>query len=387
MRNLSETIARISELRHAVSAQEPLTGSKRLQTFDNFGPNPGALQGHIYAPANLPEAAALVVVLHGCTQTAEGYNLGSGWSDMADRHGFAVLFPEQSRQNNANLCFNWFAPQDSRRGQGEAASIRNMIAAALEIHALDPARVYVTGLSAGGAMASVMMATYPEVFAGGAIIAGLPYGCASSVPEAFDRMRGQGVPDRVTLADQVRRASDHAGPWPTVSIWHGSADTIVSPTNADALVSQWGLLHQVGVKPTQVETVRGHARWVWQDHTGRPVIEAFSIAGMGHGTPLHTAGNEGCGQAGAFLLEANISSTHHICQFWGLLEDRRSVDDERQAERSQLEPLPTLVSEPEMPPEPQPHRAKRRRAHAAPAGGAGVSKIIEDALRAAGLMR
>ena len=92
---------------------------------------------------------------------------------LADLHGFAVLFPEQQRANNANLCFNWFVPEDIRRDSGEALSIRQMIEAMVVAHGLDRSRIFVTGLSAGGAMASAMLATYPEIFAGGAIIAGL----------------------------------------------------------------------------------------------------------------------------------------------------------------------------------------------------------------------
>ena len=105
-----------------------------------------------------------------------------------------MLFPEQQRANNANLCFNWFVPEDIRRDSGEALSIRQMIEATVVAHGIDRRRIFVTGLSAGGAMASVMLATYPEIFAGGAIIAGLPYGSAATIPEAFDRMRGHGGP-------------------------------------------------------------------------------------------------------------------------------------------------------------------------------------------------
>ncbi|WP_409526893.1 PHB depolymerase family esterase [Rhizobium sp. G21] len=100
------------------------------------------------------------MVLHGCTQTAAGYDLGSGWSQLAEEKGFAVLFPEQQRSNNANLCFNWFEPGDIRRDVGEAASIKEMVDHVMQSHGLDSDRIYVTGLSAGGAMANVMLAAY-----------------------------------------------------------------------------------------------------------------------------------------------------------------------------------------------------------------------------------
>ena len=106
-----------------------------------------------------------------------------------------------------------------------------------------------TGLSAGGAMAAVMLATYPELFAGGAIIAGMPYGCAANLAEAFELMAGRGPATR-PLADKVRAASPHRGAWPRLSIWQGSADRIVSPANADALVEQWTGLHGLGASRT-----------------------------------------------------------------------------------------------------------------------------------------
>src|SRR5689334_23050100 len=182
-----------------------------------------------FVPEDLPAGAPLVVALHGCTQTAGGYDRGTGWSTLAAREGFALLLPEQRQGNNANRCFNWFEPGDTRRDQGEAASIRQMVAHMVERHRLDPQRVFVTGLSAGGAMASVMLATYPEVFAAGAILAGLPYGAAHSMPEAFEAMTtGRPRPAR-DWAEAVRRASPHRGPWPRVSVWQGEADTTVRP--------------------------------------------------------------------------------------------------------------------------------------------------------------
>jgi len=379
---LNDTLSRLSVLRAAQTGMTGSLGEDRLSDLSGFGSNPGALRGRFYVPDALARSAALVVVLHGCTQDAAGYDRGSGWSHLADDQGFAVLFPEQQRANNANRCFNWFSAQDTQRDAGEALSIRQMVAAMVVEYALDPARVYVTGLSAGGAMASVMLATYPEVFAGGAIIAGLPYGTAHSVPEAFDRMRAHGGPRAAALGGLVSAASAHDGPWPTVSIWHGDDDATVSVANADLVVAQWRGLHGVSAKPSAIETVDGHPRCVWRNAEGREVIEEYRIAGLGHGTPLSTSGDDACGVAGSFMLEAGISSTRHIARFWGLLDAREAEATERAASASPSRDASPPEAAPRIPVEA--HDTRRR---GGPSVSEGVGRVIEDALRAAGLMR
>jgi poly(3-hydroxybutyrate) depolymerase len=186
-------------------------------------------------------------------------------------------------------------------------------------HAIDRGRVFVTGLSAGGAMTAVMLATYPEVFAGGAIIAGLPYGAATSVQDAFESMfQGRTRPAR-EWGDLVRAASSHRGPWPKLSVWHGGADTTVKSVNADEIIKQWADVHGLSAKPTSRDTVDGYPRQVWRDDAGREVIESFTIASMAHGTPLATGDAANAyGTAGPFLLDVGISSTYHIAKFWGL---------------------------------------------------------------------
>ena len=166
----------------------PARDPTRLRELTGFGANPGNLRMFAYAPEHLPPNAPLVIALHGCTQTADEYDHGTGWSSLADSLGFAVVYPQQQPANNPKNCFSWFLPGDIARGHGEALSIREMVEHAIATFAADRRKVFVTGLSAGGAMASVMLATYPEVFAGGAIIAGLPYGCASNVQQAFEAM-------------------------------------------------------------------------------------------------------------------------------------------------------------------------------------------------------
>jgi poly(hydroxyalkanoate) depolymerase family esterase len=289
-----------------------------LTAVNNFGSDPGLLKEETYVPENFREGAPLVVVLHGCMQTAEGYNRGSGWSALADRYGFALLFPEQRRFNNALRSFNWFKRGDSHRDGGEPLSIRQMIKQVVEEHAVDPQRIFITGMSSGGAMTSVMLATYPEVFASGAIIAGLPYRSADTLTQAFFRMKGYGGPSDSKLEALVRGASENVENWPTISVWHGSLDQTVDPSNAGAIVRQWQGIHHVEGLPTRTEVVDGYPRQVWCDAVGREVIEEYNITGMGHGTPLETGGAEGCGASGDYMLEVGISSTRHIADFWGL---------------------------------------------------------------------
>lgn len=313
------------------------------------------------------------MVLHGCTQSASGYDHSAAWSAAAEEHGFAVLFPQQQRGNNPNLCFNWFSPEDAGRGRGEALSIRQMIAAMQARHGTDPARVFVTGLSAGGAMAAVMLATYPELFAGGAIIAGLPFGVAETIPQAFEVMRGDRRLPSKALADLVREASDHEGPWPILSIWQGDRDTTVDPVNAQAIGDQWRVLHGVGSAPTASGRVAGSRQRVWSNPEGRAVIEEYIVPGMGHGTPLDPSG--GFDEKPApFMLDASISSTRHILAFWGIADVAKRAEA---SPRTQPEPS---KSEPGS-------RANSFGPQAQSGVAASVRATIEDALSAAGLLR
>ena len=369
MRNLSDTLTRLRRPRPVPDAS--MRPHSRLQPFTGFGSNPGRLKSWIHVPDSAGPAAPLVVVLHGCTQNASGYDESSGWSRLADRFGFIVLYPEQQRTNNPNLCFNWFSPANAARGQGEALSIRQMITAVQRRYHTDPDKVFVNGLSAGGAMAAAMLASYPEVFAAGAVIAGLPFAVADSVPEAFDRMRGHGLPAPEALPELVKDASAHIGPWPRLSVWHGSADNTVDPLNASALIDQWRPLHGAPAAPSQADTVNGYPHRVWRDAAGRAVIEEYSVTGLGHGTPLDVVGSDHGETAAPFMLDASISSTRLIAGFWGIAPEQRKTRTPIAAKAS-----PTTF-------ERSPPRAK-----AVPLPQqAGIQRTIEDALRSAGLIK
>lgn len=360
--------------------------SRELIELKNFGSNPGMLKCWLYLPTILAPKTPLVVVLHGCTQNAATYDHGSGWSKLAEEKGFAVLFPEQQRANNANLCFKWFEPDDIRRDAGEALSIRQMIGHVVESHGMDPGKIFVTGLSAGGAMANVMLATYSELFAGGAIIGGLPYRTASGVAEAFQRMRGQKAPSVSQLQAAVTTAASSWGSCPSISVWHGTHDQTVKPINAEQITRQWSGVHQISEAPDVVESVNGHRRAVWRDGNGKDVLEVYLVKGMAHGVPLSFAAEAPLGNPGPFMLEAGISSTARIAKSWGLAEDA----DVAIAEGIfSPDPNGRLV-----PPDIEAIIAKAM-AYARPGAAhhahsmndQGVSKVINDALRAAGLMR
>jgi poly(hydroxyalkanoate) depolymerase family esterase len=393
-----------------------------LAEITGFGSNPGGLKMFSFVPDDLQPAPALVVVLHGCGQSAAGYDLGAGWSTLAKHYGFALLMPEQASMNNAQGCFNWFNPEDTARDSGEACSIRQMIARMVGDHKIDQHRIFVTGLSAGGAMTSVMLATYPEIFAGGAIIAGLPFGVATNVREALSGMFVSPSRPASELGDLVRNASNHKGPWPKLSVWHGSADRTVNPANANEIVKQWLDVHQLPSAPMSEADVDGYPRQVWWNEDGETIVESYTITDMAHGTPLGTADNdERYGAQGAFLIEAGISSSYHIANFFGLTEWIRQPEAApteaaketvketsketvkqtvRQTAKQAVKPTPAVASTPPKVPDltavlwplttlnrrpessrrPEPPHAPRRR-------GIDVGAVITRALTAAGLMK
>ncbi|MBZ9657311.1 extracellular catalytic domain type 1 short-chain-length polyhydroxyalkanoate depolymerase [Phyllobacterium lublinensis] len=360
MRSIASTIKRLNVLRTVKSSPITVSKNTRLQPMSDFGDNPGNLTAWTYVPTTFEPGGAVVVVLHGCTQNAASYDHGAGWSQLADKHGFALLFPEQQRVNNPNLCFNWFATADITRGQGEVHSISQMVRTMIERHSLDSGRVFVTGLSAGGAMTTALLATYPELFKAGAVIAGLPFGTASNIPEAFERMQGQGLKESRILTDKVRHASDHQGPWPSLSVWHGTADKTVDPINMEATVGQWWHLHELDENPIITSQLQNHRCRTWSDSAGTPRIEAHTITGMGHGTPIKSGEN---GVSMPFMLDVGISSTFHIASSWGLIGEQ------------------TISSVAVSPYLPVPASDDSRHHSPHPVG-----TVIEDALRKAGLM-
>ena len=372
MAGLKDTIGKLSSQRRIPG---PLP--REMREGHDFGANPGALRMLTFVPEGLRPGAPLVVVLHGCTQHAEAFAEAGGWLALARRCGFAVLAPEQTAANNPNLCFNWFLPGDTTRGKGEAASIRAMVAALTREHRLGEA--YVTGLSAGGAMTAVMLATYPEVFAGGAVIAGLPYGVAGSVQQAMMAMQGHGGPDIEELGAILRRAAPAPKRVPRLSIWHGGADMVVNTGNANRIAGQWAAAHGLSATPDETNMLFGRTHAVWRDAAGEPAMKLHLLTAMGHGSPLATLGADGLGQAAPFMLETGVSSTLEIARFWGIAPDVLTPTEVLTREEVEARAAPS-------PPDKAHPIGDGVMAAVSPHVSQGIQDTIAKALRAAGLL-
>jgi poly(hydroxyalkanoate) depolymerase family esterase len=269
-----------------LSVPAPL-GSALLEV-ERFGSNPGLLRMLVHLPADPPELhAPLIVLLHGCGQSAAGFATDAGWIDLSNRLGIPLVLPAQSEDNNQGRCFNWFRPMHTARGHGEALSIREMVSTAIQRFGSDPGRVFIAGLSAGGAMTAALLAAYPDVFAAGAVSSGLPVRAANGMSEALRRMAEAGPPRSPSAwAERARSAAPigYRGPWPRLSVWHGTADRVVDPENARLLATQWACLHALGPAATETRQLGNdkHERWCVGDEA---VVELWSLGALAHDWP------------------------------------------------------------------------------------------------------
>lgn len=286
-----------------------LHGCAPADRVEDFGSNPGNLAMYEHVPADAAGPLPLVLFLHGCTQDASAAE-SAGFLERADAAGFLLVIAEQRRLNNPNLCFDWFRPEDTARGSGEAASLMQMIDDASARHDVDRERIFVAGMSAGAAMSVAMLAAYPDVFAGGMAFAGVPYGCADTLAAATGCLAGTSA----GTADDVRAAGTWGGPWPRLLVVHGDDDAVVDPANAGALAAQWAELHgSPAVTTTTVPTTVGDAT---VEVHGERAVEIVRIPGLGHAVPV--APDAGCGERGWFQADIGWCAAGYAAGFFGI---------------------------------------------------------------------
>lgn len=247
----------------------------------------GSMHYKLFIPAGLGAAAApLIVMLHGCTQSPDDFARGTRMNVLAQEHGYVIAYPAQAKSKNASKCWNWFRSRDQQRGQGEPAILAALTRHLVKALELDERRVYVAGLSAGGAMATVLAGTYPEVYAAIGVHSGLPFGVAHDLPSALNAMR-QGVGKLGPAVPPARM-----DPVPAI-VFHGDRDTTVDACNGAAVVEQCvGTSYATGsgqADATRTTVERGAApggrsytRTVFKDAAGGVVAEQWLVHGAGH---------------------------------------------------------------------------------------------------------
>jgi poly(hydroxyalkanoate) depolymerase family esterase len=306
-----------------------LAQSNGLTEVVQFGSNPGNLKMFVHKPPSVDAGMeALVVVLHGCGQTAADAAQLTGWNKLADLYRFVVVYPQQKFLNNPNLCFNWFNPRDITLGQGEGESIFQMIAYALPQYAIDSQRVFVTGLSAGAAMSVVLMATHPATIRSGAIFAGGAYHIATNPLQSAQALLGDLHPTQATMVALVRAQNPaYSGPYPYLTIYQGNQDPIVHRSNADLLLTQWAGIHGIDTIPDQVQRayagIQDLTRKEFADSSGKTIVVKYEVNNMGHRV-LVKPGNEddAGGKSGTFGMDKGFHSTYQTAQEFGLIPDK-----------------------------------------------------------------
>ena len=239
----------------------------------SFSNGAGTRTYKLYIPSTgTGQPMPLVVMLHGCTQDPDDFAKGTQMNMLAEEMGCLVVYPAQSQQANSSRCWNWFSAVDQTRGQGEPSIIAGITETIIHNHSVDRSQVYVAGLSAGGAMATIMGTLYPELYAAVGVHSGLPFASAQDLPSALAAMKGN-----------FGRAKT-AGKSIPIIVFHGDKDTTVHPVNGDELIKQGkaNVAKETVVEPGRVPDGHAYTRTVHHDRDGKPHAEQWLIHGAGH---------------------------------------------------------------------------------------------------------
>jgi feruloyl esterase len=299
-----------------------------LVQVNHFGNNPGNLKMFMYAN-NIkkdPGLKPLVIVMHGCGQSAAEVARLTGWDKLGYLNDFMVVYPQQKFVNNVSTCFNWFRNADINKGEGECESIYQMILYMQQHYAVDSNRIFVTGLSAGAAMAVVMMATHPESIKGGAIFAGGAYKLATNAFASAGVMAGTKKLSKEELVKNVvDQNPSYKGSYPNLIIYQGLNDFVVNHKNAGLLIDQWTGINHIDSIPDKTEksfmNIADIKRMEYADSLGNIIITFYEIDNLGHRV-LVKPGNkkdEG-GETGTYGTDRNFHSTYQTAKDFGIIK-------------------------------------------------------------------
>lgn len=302
--------------------------AQAITQITSFGTNPGALNMYDYVPSGLSGKVPLVVALHGCTENALSFSQQSGWNKLALLHRFIVVYPEQTSANNSETCFNWFDTTQIERNKGEALSIMQMVTYIKAHYSIDTTQIYVTGISAGGAMTAVMMAVYPDVFKSGAVMSGVPYWAATSETSALYIMDGITV-NTYTPAQWAqlvkKQFPGYKGSYPRLAVFQGTADAVVDTDNTTQLIDQWTELNHANQSiDSTYNSFQGNAniqQTIYNDSSKNPAVYHYKIIGMPHAIAVDTGScpRQGGATATYAVEEKNFHSTYWAAQFFNLI--------------------------------------------------------------------
>jgi len=317
---LKELVGTLPQLKIGNFSLDALAGVKPRKALEipegaqflsrSFACAAGSRSYKLYIPRRHPAGKrGLLVMLHGGTQDGDDFAAGTRMNDLAEKHALLVAYPSQPKTANVSLCWNWFTPENQIRGAGEPSIIAGITKDIIATYDIDPARVFVAGLSAGGAMAAVMGATYPDLYAAVGVHSGLPYRSAADLPSAFAAMRGDAAPRG--LRSRKSRSAANDGPRICTIVFHGDADNIVHPSNAANIVGAAKEGESIEHAEARHTAARAHTRTVTRDKTGTVVVEQWLIHGSGHawsggspdGTYTDPHGPDASGEMLRFFLE------------------------------------------------------------------------------------
>jgi poly(hydroxyalkanoate) depolymerase family esterase len=293
--------------RQVVAPKQALPAHAQGSRFETrkFASEAGKRTYKLYIPnTHRGQDAPLIVMLHGCTQNPDDFATGTGMNDIAEAEGFLVAYPAQSGSANMQKCWNWYNPADQHRGAGEPAIIAGITRAVAAEFSVQPGRIFVAGLSAGGAMAATLGATYPDLFAAIGVHSGLACGAATDMTSAFTAMRRGGGAAKISGAT----STEPAHPIPTI-VFHGTKDHTVNPVNADQVITHAQI---PGFTETTAEGEANGLRYTRTIQTGpggKPVTEKWLLQGAGH---AWSGGNP----AGSFTSKAGPSASQEMVRFF-----------------------------------------------------------------------